>query len=101
MNEQGIKAIKEHLENGNWREIEKIRGVLYNDPKLFVSYCIGRIERKEGGQRQLEALYHHAASITMHFQGMTEKEINDFWWGKLREKTYKNNHHEKNKSKKT
>lgn len=84
MTEAGLKNIKKHLENGQWRENEKILGVLYYNPKKFVSYCLERIERKQGGKKQLEALYRHAANITMHFKGLTDEEIKNYWWGEMK-----------------
>lgn len=79
MNEKGLKSIKDYVENGTWRENEKILGILYYNPKKFVSYSLGRIERRQGGDRQINALYRHCANIVMHFQGMSDSEITDYW----------------------
>lgn len=85
MNQQGLKKIKEFIKKDNFKESCKIRGVKIANPKKLLLNYYNQIIRKEGGKRQIEAAYHHCCNIVMHHEGMSDKEINFFWWSKLKD----------------
>lgn len=82
MTEEGLNKIKDFLDKGEIKKESKILGIKIADTKKVLVNYFNQIIEKKGGKRQLEAAYRHCANIVMHHEGLTDKEINDFWWSK-------------------
>lgn len=89
MTEKGLQTIKEELQKKDWKKNIKILGMFVPEPKKVCLYYYNLILSNKVGKMQIEAAYRHCCNLVMNKQGMSDEEINNYWWKQYNKKQAK------------